>query len=216
MATPEQPLTGSASRLAFMRAHMRPYWFGSEAGGICLATGATDDVNARIFEEFLRRIPETSATDVMRERWAILQRLVIDDLTAFFATARLPPGSYELDNYNLAVAIDGKIAFDTHGNPPTALPSQQQFTFEVTAAHLKLIPRMNTRMWENVIEIMDAKRPYGDMSFYPIDMAGALGEGPLPRDGNGEIAITAEQDQRYIDLHRSMLFAVQAFWTYAQ
>ena len=199
-----------------MRAHMRPYWFGSEAGGIYLATGATDDENARIFQEFLRRVPETSTTEIMRERWAILQRLIIDDLTAFFATAHLAPASYELDNYHLAVAVDGRIAFDTHGNPPIELPSQQRFAFDVTTEHLKLIPRTNTRMWENVIEIMDAKRPYGDMSFYPIDMADALGEGPLPRDGNGAIAITAEQDQRYIGLHRSMLFAVQAFWIYAR
>lgn len=214
--TAEQSFVDCASRIAFMRAHLRPYWFGSEAGGICLASGADDDSNARIFNEFLRRVPETAVTDVMRERWAILQALVIDDLVAFFATARLAPGSYELDNYHLAQAVDGKIAFDTHGHAPTVLPPQPRFLFAVTDAHLKLVRHMNTRMWQNVIEIADAKRPYGDMSSYPIDMAEALGEGPLPRDSRGEVALTAEQDGRYIDLHRSMLFAVQAFWTYAQ
>ena len=75
---------------------------------------------------------------------------------------------------------------------------------------------MNTRMWQNVIEIMDAKRPYGDMRYYYIDMAEALGDGPLPRNKDDQPDPTPEQEKRYLDLHRSMLFAVQAFWVHAQ
>jgi hypothetical protein len=215
-ATAEQPLADAASRIAFMRAHMRPYWFGSEAGGMYLGTGGDDDLNAKIYTDFLRRVPETSVTEVMRERWSILQTLIIDDLAVFFTTATLQPGRYELDNYHLAQAKDGKIQFSTHGDEPTELPREDRFSFEVTAEQLRLIPRMNIRMWENVIEIMDAKRPYGDMTYYPIDMADALGEGPLPRDGSDNVVLTPQQEKRFVDLHRSMLFAVQAFWTYAR
>ena len=176
-----------------------------------LGTGGDTDLSANIYNEFLRRVPETSATDAIRERWSILRKLIIDDLTAFFATATLQPGRYELDNYHLAEARDGRIPFNTHGDAPIELPREDRFSFEVTAEQLRLIPRMNTRMWESVIEIMDAKRPYGDMMYYPIDMADALGEGSLPRDGDDNIVLTSPQEMRFVDLHRSMLFAVQAF-----
>jgi hypothetical protein len=215
-ASAEEPLVDAAGRLAFMRAHMRPYWFSSEAGGIYLATSGDADANVRIFNEFLRRVPETAAAKEMRERWAILQNLIVDDLTAFFATARLAPGRYELDNYHLAGAVDGKLAFDMHGRAPIELAPSPRFSFAVTNDHLRLIPRMNTRMWQNLIEIMDAKRPYGDMSNYYIDMADALGESPLPRDRDNKLQLTGAQEDRYLDLHRSMLFAVQAFWVHAR
>jgi hypothetical protein len=215
-ASAEEPPIDAAGRLAFMRVHMRPYWFSSEAGGIYLATRGDADANARIFNEFLRRVPETAAAKEMRDRWAILQNLMIDDLIAFFATAKLPLGHHELENYHLAEAVDGKLAFDMHGHAPIELPPSPRFSFVVTDEHLRLIPRMNTRMWQNVIEIMDAKRPYGDMSNYYVDMADALGEGPLPRDHDNELQLTRMQEDRYLDLHRSMLFAVQAFWVHAR
>jgi hypothetical protein len=96
------------------------------------------------------------------------------------------------------------------------MPNERQFTFTLTREHLLLIRHMNTRMWENFIEIMDAKRPYGNMGYYFIDMAAALGEPPLPRDKNNDVQPTPQQAARYVQLHRDMLFAVQAFWTYAQ
>ncbi|SHJ31619.1 hypothetical protein SAMN05444159_0286 [Bradyrhizobium lablabi] len=215
-ASAEEPLIDTAGRLAFMRQHMRPYWFSSEAGGIYLATSGDVDANARIFNEFLRRVPETAAATEMRDRWAILQNLMVDDLTRFFATAKLPPGQYELDNYHLAEAVDGKLAFDMHGHAPIELPPSRLISFVVTNEHLRLIPRMNTRMWQNLVEIMDAKRPYGDMSNYYVDIADALGESPLPRDHDNQLQLTRTQEDRYLDLHRSMLFAVQAFWLHAR
>jgi hypothetical protein len=194
---------------------MRPYWFSSEAGGILLSTGADGEAHARIFHEFLRRVPETAAAKEMRDRWGILNNLIVADLIKFFATAKLPVGSYELDNYLLAEAVDGKLAFDMHGHAPIELPPLPRFSFAVTSEHLRLIPRMNTRMWENVIEIMDAKRPYGDRSNYYLDMADALGENPLSPDHEGKLQLNRKHEDRYLDLHRSMLFAVQAFWFFA-
>jgi hypothetical protein len=211
----EEPLADGTARLAFMRAHVRPYWFGSEAGGICLATGADDDTHARIFNELLRRVPDTAAATEMRDRWAILQNLIVDDLMVFFSSAGFAPGRYELDNYHLAVAVDGKIPFDTHGDAPIELPPSPRFSFVVTDEHLRMIPRMNTRMWQNVIEIMDAKRPYGSTGYF-VDMADAFGESPLPHDHEDNLQLTRQQEDRYLDLHRNMLFAVQAFWTYAR
>ncbi len=58
---------------------------------------------------------------------------------------------------------------------------------------------------------MDPKRPYGDMTYFFIDMAEALGE-PVPRDDKGQAVFSSEAEQRYERLHGEMLFAVQAFW----
>jgi hypothetical protein len=63
---------------------------------------------------------------------------------------------------------------------------------------------------------MDMKRPYGDMTYYFIDMADALDEPLPPRDAHNRLEFTPQQIERYVQLHREMLFAAQAFWRYAQ
>jgi hypothetical protein len=66
-----------------------------------------------------------------------------------------------------------------------------------------------------IIELMDMKRPYGDMTYYFLDMADALGEPPV-RDADDEPEFPPQQTERYLQLHREMLFAAQAFWRYAR
>jgi hypothetical protein len=46
-------------------------------------------------------------------------------------------------------------------------------------------------------------------------MAEALGEPPPPRDAHDQPEFTPQQIERYLQLHREMLFAAQAFWRYA-
>jgi len=218
----EQPLADAASRLAFMRTHMLPRWFNSESGGVILAAGpvSADDWRGgeykAIIGELSRRVPQAAAGKSDDERLTILHDLLIDDLRQFFQTARLAPGAYRLENYHLAYAENGKIDASAYGDPPIELPSEREFTFTVTPEHLLLIRHMNTRTWQSFIEIMDAKRPYGDMGYYYIDMADALGEPPLPRDGKNNVQVTPQQEERYVRLHQQMLFAVQAFWAFAR
>jgi hypothetical protein len=104
----------------------------------------------------------------------------------------------------------------TDGDLPILLPAERVFTFTVTDEHLKLLRHLNTREWQGIVELMDMKRPYGDMTYYFIDMATALGEPPPPRDADDEPEFTPQQIERYLQLHREMLFAAQAFWRYAQ
>jgi hypothetical protein len=54
------------------------------------------------------------------------------------------------------------------------------------------------------------------MTYYFIDMADALGERLPPRDAEDTPQFTPQQINRYVQLHKEMLFAAQAFWTYAQ
>jgi hypothetical protein len=42
-------------------------------------------------------------------------------------------------------------------------------------------------------------------------MADALGESPLSRDRDDRLQLTRTREDRYLDLHRNMLFAVQVF-----
>jgi hypothetical protein len=206
-------LTDSASRLAELRKHLRPYWAPIEVGGIFLFPGTNDDENDAFFRGLAARVPLPAG---VREDSQMSKRLDIlaDDVAAFLARAKLTPGPYKIDNYHLELAEDGKLhssfSFDA---PPIELPPERTFLFTVTEEHLKLLRHLNTGKRDDppLLVLMDDKRPYGYMTDYFFDMADALGE-PVPRDADP----TPQQIERYSRLHREMLFAAQAFWTYAQ
>jgi hypothetical protein len=138
------------------------------------------------------------------------------EISAFFDTAKFEPGVYQLENYHREYAVDGKIRFDSDGHEDTVLPEGESFDFTVTGEHLKLLRHLNIRSWDTFIEAMDPKRPYGDMTYYFIDMSEALGEPVPPRDANRTPLYAKEQIERFLKLHREMLFCVQAFWAYAK
>jgi hypothetical protein len=163
------------------------------------------------FKALAARVPEVARIVPEDEQVAKLVRILADDVSAFLAAGQLAPGPYQLDNYHLDYALDGKLIFDANGNPPIALPADRTFTFTVTEEHLKLLRHVHTSGLRGEIELMAMKRPYGNMTYYFYDMADALGE-PLPDD----TYFTPQQTERYLQLHREMLFATQAFWRYAQ
>jgi hypothetical protein len=198
-----------------MRKHLRPYWTPIESGGVFLMTG----VDETAYTEFLMgfgQLPEAVAAASDNQRLTIVVEILSHDAWRFFLHAELAPGPYKLDNYHLDYADDGELQFSADDEPPIKLPAERNFTFELTAEHLKLIRRLNTRDWYGYIEAMNPKRPYGEMTFYAIDMAEALDEDPLPRNDDGYIQLTEAQEERYTELHREMLFAIQAFWQYAE
>jgi hypothetical protein len=212
-------LSNSTSRLAELRKQLRPYWAPVEAGGIALLAGLgleneeneESNESREFFKALAARVPEVARIVPEDEQVAKLVRILADDVSAFLAAGQLAPGPYQLDNYHLDYALDGKLIFDANGNPPIALPADRTFTFTVTEEHLKLLRHVHTSGLRGEIELMAMKRPYGNMTYYFYDMADALGE-PLPDD----TYFTPQQTERYLQLHREMLFATQAFWRYAQ
>src|SRR5215467_6377080 len=56
----EQILNDSASRLAEMRKHLRPYWAPIEVGGIFLLPGTDDDENDAFFRGLAARVPRAA------------------------------------------------------------------------------------------------------------------------------------------------------------
>jgi len=207
-------LSSSASRLAELRKHLRPYWIPLESGGIALLCTSfmvelDQQEDERFFKALAARVPEL-AQIVPAEQPAALVRILVGDVEAFLQAGKLAPGPYQLDNYHLDDAPDGKLDVNFDGDPPIELPAERIFTFTVTDEHLKLLRHLYTREWDGRIVLMNPKRPYGDMTYYFYDMADALGE-PAPPDDE-----TGPQIERYMRLHREMLFAAQAFWRYAQ
>jgi hypothetical protein len=201
------------TKLAALRASLRPYWISAEAGGIFLMGDMNnDEANQAIFHKVLALFPEIEASG--DGKWETLAEELCRLSLHFLEAYHLPPGAYELDNYHRALAKDGELELNQWGSPPIKVPSADRFTFQVTSEHVTLMRNMNTRTWESYIELMDLKRPYGDMTYFYIDMADALRE-PVPRDGEGKPMFPAEAEQRYERLHAEMLFAVQAFWNHA-
>lgn len=61
---------------------------------------------------------------------------------------------------------------------------------------------------------IDGKRPYGDRSYYQIDMAEVLGQ-PYRVEANGDLVNDADKDARLERLHGETLAALQTFLGYA-
>jgi hypothetical protein len=124
---------------------------------------------------------------------------------------RLSPGRYEFDN-----PLEGTRFNDgpylTQGR---IARRGRTIRIDVTDEHLKLLRRARFAMEDgggHAAVFMDAKRPYGDMTSYSIDMAEALGvaaEGEaLPEGGR---AFSPEQERRFDRLHAEMQPVLQVF-----
>ena len=62
--------------------------------------------------------------------------------------------------------------------------------------------------------IVDLKRPYGEQTYFELDMAEAIGES-VKRDTVGRPDFTPAQRARYERLHREMQQALQVFLEHA-
>ncbi|RGE45029.1 hypothetical protein DZC30_11765 [Comamonas testosteroni] len=128
----------------------------------------------------------------------------------FTASATLAPGSYALP-----AGFDGKT---------------QNEKFEFRAEHLTLL---QAALWRevddsNVADVLadedssqplwpmpyiDGKRPYGDRSYYQIDMAELLGQ-PYAKDAQGRYILPPEKDEALKQLHLQTQAALQVLFMY--
>jgi hypothetical protein len=216
----QQQLTDYPSRIAYLRQHLRVVWAPVEAGGAWLVPPRSEADVEKNFEALMTALMEkipTSPNVSEEKRAEDIFNLLGSDVRKFFASAKFEPGTYRLDNYHLDSmhAHDGKLALDGDGRD-IDLPPERVFAFAVTEQHLKLLHHFNMSPWWPAL--MDIKRPYdGENRYYVVDIARALGETPVPRDPTAkEWELFPEQEARFQKLHAEMLFATQAFWTYAQ
>jgi hypothetical protein len=106
---------------------------------------------------------------------------------AFFLHANFVPGDYAL-----ATKPDGRARFT------------------VTTEHIRLLQITNWRSFA-----IDGKRPYGDFTNFPIDMARRLGL-TITNSPKGYSEISKADEARMEALHREMLFVLQAYIEHAQ
>ncbi len=152
--------------------------------------------------DFARRAGVPFATPPNAEQRAHAQRLIAEmpeALAQVLEHGTLAPGSYEYENPLV------QFAFAAQSLPEDLvhLATDRRVRFSFTKEHAALLRRAR---WEGLW--MNPKRPYGDMTYFELDIAEILGE-HAQRDSRGRFP--EEVDQRLGRLHEETLPALQLF-----
>lgn len=116
------------------------------------------------------------------------------------SAGEIKPGRYSFKNHGKKLFPRGGYMFDGKLIP---VPEGETVEFELTAEHLKLARRANTRGF-----FIDPKRPYGDMTYFEIDMADALGI-PFQHKSDGTPDFSKQQMDHFAKLHTDMMPVLQ-------
>jgi hypothetical protein len=126
----------------------------------------------------------------------------------------LDPGRYEYDS----ILEPEDLATQPFVQHHHAEVAGNRVTIQVTEAHLKLLRAANTNIVDeggrNFGVEIDPKRPYGDMTFFEVDIAKILGivaDGPPSAEHPGERDFSAPQLQHFEELHEQMEPVLQVF-----
>lgn len=138
-------------------------------------------------------------------------------ITVFFRHAEIAPGRYTTSNVPLA-------ALWSAAGIPGSAPAAFDLTEELIA-----LARALAWQWPHEDEVdtalsagaipgpaVDAKRPYGDMSFYALDVHRVLDWPVESRTADGYIALSEAQVDAASRLHRLMLPVAQIFVEHAR
>lgn len=206
-ATPLDALAYTAQHAALVRL-LRVEWMPVESGAPAidveqpLLGGAQTLATAR---DALKTTDDTLAVQRLSEVCRLIPRYVQ-------SIGKLKPGRY-------AVPAEMREAFDF---PESGVDSQGSFdlreehlvllrAFAWRAADdraLQAVLREGERFWP--MPYVDGKRPYGNASFYQVDMAQLLGQ-PYPLDARGYAIKEPAKDARLERLHYETLAALQVF-----
>jgi hypothetical protein len=140
-------------------------------------------------------------------------------LQCFLWYGKLEPGVYRVPH-----PLNGEVAFlDRAGadNKDSREPKVIEFRFK--EEHRRLLERAVLRWTEwpdltgedhlNPTPGIDPKRPYGDMTYFELDMADILG---IPVKDQPNDPFTKQQEQELVTLHAEMKRALQVFVVKAQ
>jgi len=211
--------TGEAETFTLTDAHLQLIrssivaWAPIEAGApavLCsplLVTEDSEHPSAALYADVAARAGlklSSPPSDADRRRIDELMRELPQALAQLVQRASLQPGTYSYRN-PLVGSLQGARAPD--GAEGKAAES---VTFDYTPDHAKLLRHAN---WRGLF--MDPKRPYGEMTFFELDMAEILGES-VPRAQDGAPSFAPGQQERYDRLHAQMLEALQVFLVHAR
>jgi hypothetical protein len=138
-------------------------------------------------------------SEAEKQRLDTLMQELPEALALLLAHGRLEAGTYSYPN-PLA-----EIPFAAEMLPPelAALATTPVVSFAYTQQHASLLRHAR---WSRLC--MNPKRPYGDMTYFELDMAEILGE-PVARSQDGRLP--AEQERRLQALHAETLPALQVY-----
>lgn len=209
------PLQVTPSHLALLR-KARFRWNGAEIGAPMLDPDAPytrTDLMKQIAEAF----PGESPEDLAMRHVEITVALRI-----FLARGKISPGDYQIKNLPLDVLRQDMSGYGADGgltdDQLSLLPDGQ---FRLTDEHITLARGMPVE-WSNEYDneerldfeqypaaAFDPKRPYGDFSWFQVDMARLLNLLP-PRNSDGAPGeLPQELEERLACLHWQMLGAIQ-------
>ena len=184
-------------------------WSGVESGApAVLPSPQFLEVDELPYEDIARRAGLTLASPPTQEQLRHIERLLSElpeALAEFLGEGRLKPGRYSYRNPLPSVPHVGNLVAPSHKE----LSHDATVTFDFTAEHAKLL---RAARWEGVA--MNPKRPYGNMTYFELDMLEILGEPKTARDAEGHLAL--EQEHRLGRLHEDMQIAVQVFLLHAR
>jgi hypothetical protein len=123
-------------------------------------------------------------------------------LQIFLAFATLTPGKYALELGDVSDLRPGMSA------SRSIVPRTE---FEMTAQHLELLRNARGRWLDYYFTLgIDPKRPYGDMTYFEIDMADILSI-PVQRDAAGSPIFSKEQQALFDRLFAELPFSLRVF-----
>lgn len=197
---------------ADMRRHLNVFWFGGgEVGMIFFAAEMPDeDVETQQFRGLEDYAPGLKPGS--RKSSQELSKRLEPHLVRFFQEARLDPGDYDVPIAHLRNPVTGVLDISVRYMNYVQVPDADTMDFTVTKDHLVLLKNLRLGDLGGMLA-SDIKRPYGDMTYFALDIAYLLGEpGPVGEEGY----FSKERETRYERLHEEMLLAAQALWSFGK
>lgn len=194
-----------APRHLALAAHLRVDWMPVESGAPCL------DAERPLLGE---GSPQTLAMAILDTDDAVLAIRTLAEVGRLIpdivAAVRLVPGPYPVPAELREWFATGACGVDDAG------------FFDLRAEHLVLLRAAQWRLVDSdciddvlaygdgawPMPYIDGKRPYGDRSYYQIDIADLLGA-PYCRDAAGDVLPEQDKDDRLEQLHIETLGALQ-------
>lgn len=162
------------------------------------------------------------ATDMQKAGFLIL---MVSAFASFCREAQIAPGSYVLDNID-AAHVAAAAGHDAERAGWFGLNSDNSFTLTD-----ELITLVRHLQWEWPDEddmgdvlykgelagpTVDPKRPYGDMSYFQLDIHRILGWPKDAQTAEGYVKLTDAQQEAAIELHFKVMLAAQTMIEHGQ
>lgn len=195
-----------------MRRSLKVFWDDSGECGMVffMAEAPDEDTDTRQYRGLDKYAPDL--TPGSRQADSELAQKFHPHLVRFFQEATLEPGDHEIPLIHLRDPQIGGLYYSLRSMNFVQIPLADKMRFTVTQDHLKLLKHLRFVDLGGTLG-SHYKRPYGDMSYHALDMAGILGE-PDPNGADGYFS--KDRGDRYQRLHEEMFLVVLAFWSHAK